>query len=250
MVENIIIAVFVFVNIFFIMAVVKKNFALIDIGWGLGFILISLIAYLHHPVSIKNAFLLMVVTIWGLRLALYIFGRGRGKPEDFRYAKLRRAWQPHPNLHAWIKVFIFQGILMMIVTLPVTVGISQEMKSLSIINIIGLVIWFLGFALEVYADHYLNWWKSRPDNKGKICTSGPWKLCRFPNYFGEVLLWYGVYLLAFEVNIAWTIIGPLTINLLILKVTGVPLLEAHYKDRPAYLEYAKKVPRFIPFTKA
>lgn len=247
MVSSIIIAVLIFVNIFFLIAVIRKNFAVIDVGWGLGFILISLISYLHHPLSFKNAILLMVVVTWGTRLALYIFNRSRGKPEDHRYAKFREEWKPNANLHAWIKVFMFQGLLMMIVTLPVTAGMAREAKSFSIINYLGLVIWMIGFGFEVTADHYLNWWKGQPDNKGKICTTGPWKWTRFPNYFGEVLSWYGVYLIAFEWPIFWTIIGPITINFMILKVTGVPLLEEHYKNRPEYQEYASKTPRFIPF---
>ena len=249
MVFDIIIAVLIFVNIFFILALVRKNFAVIDIGWGLGFILIALISYMHHPVSYKNVLLLMVVTIWGLRLGLYIFSRSRGKAEDHRYAKLRVEWHPSPNFQAWMKVFMLQGILMMIVTLPVSAGMAIESKDITFINCVGIVVWLFGFSFEVSADHYLNWWKTKPEHKGKICITGPWKLCRFPNYFGEVSLWYGVYLIAFDPQIWWTIIGPVTINFLILKVTGVPMLEAYYKDRAEYKEYAARVPRFIPFTK-
>lgn len=249
MILNIIISVIAFVNIFFLVAVIRKNFAIMDIAWGLGFILIAMISYLHYPISFKNAVLLMVTVTWGLRLAMYIFRRGKGKPEDRRYANLREEWKPHENIQAWIKVFMFQGVLMMIVSLPISAGMALESKNFSVINYIGLLIWLTGFSLEVVSDHYLAWWKLQEKNKGKICTEGPWRLCRFPNYFGEVLLWYGVYLLAFEVSIFWTIIGPITINFLILKVTGVPLLEEHYKNREDYKEYASRVPRFIPFTK-
>lgn len=249
MVSSIIISVLIFVNIFFLIAVARKNFAVIDIGWGLGFILISLIAYLHHPLSFKNAVLLLAVVFWGTRLALYIFNRGRGKGEDHRYAKFREEWQPYPNLQAWIKVFMFQGILMMVVTLPVTVGMTFESKNMSFINYLGVYLWIGGFTFEVMSDHYLNWWKTQPENKGKICTTGPWRYSRFPNYFGEISLWYGVYLMAFEPKSWWTIIGPITINFLIVKVTGIPLLEKHYANRSEYQEYAKRVPRLIPFTK-
>lgn len=249
MISSIIISILIFVHIFFLFAVVRKNFAVIDIAWGLGFILISLIAYLHHPLSFKNAVLLLAVFFWGTRLALYIFARSRGKPEDHRYAKFRQEWRPHPNLQAWIKVFLFQGVLMMIVTLPVSAGMALESRNLSVINYVGIFIWLSGFAFEVMSDHYLNWWKAQPENKGKICTSGPWKYSRFPNYFGEISLWYGMYLIAFEPKIWWTIIGPVTINFMIVKVTGIPLLEKHYEGRPEYQEYAKRVPRLIPFTK-
>ncbi len=128
---KIIVAVFVFMNIFFFMALIKKKFSVVDIGWGLGFILISLISYFHHPMSIKNAILLLVATAWGLRLGLYIFIRGKDQPEDPRYTKLRQEWEPHPNLHAYFKVFLLQGAFMCIVSLPISAGMSQEDKNLS-----------------------------------------------------------------------------------------------------------------------
>lgn len=238
-------AVGIFIHLFFIMALIKKNYALMDIAWGSGFIIISLITYLHSPVSLKNALLLLTACTWGLRLSLYIYTRGRGKPEDPRYTKFRQDWAPYSNLNAYFKVFIFQGLLMFIVSLPITMGMGRA--EMSWINWLGLMIWISGFSLEVFSDYYLSWFKKQPENKGKICTTGPWKLCRFPNYFGEVFLWYGVYFLAFEPKNFWTILGPMAINFLILKVTGVPPIEERYLKRPEYLEYAKKVPRFIPW---
>jgi steroid 5-alpha reductase family enzyme len=249
MLTHLILAVLIFVHIFFLIALVKKNFAVIDIGWGLGFIVIGLVAYFHHPLSVRNALLMLIVTIWGLRLGAYILIRSRGKGEDPRYTKFRKSWEPNSNLQAYFKVFIFQGFLMLVVSLPVTVGMAHESKEISLLNWLGIVMWGIGFALEISADHYLNWWKLRPENKGKICTSGPWRLCRFPNYFGEVLLWYGIYFVSFEPKNFWTLLGPLAINFFILKVTGVPLLEEKYKKREDYQEYSKRVPRFIPFTK-
>ncbi len=243
---NIIISVLVYVHIFFLIAVFKKDYSVIDIGWGLGFILIALISYTHNLVSFKNALLLLMITLWGLRLSLYLLGRNKGRPEDSRYAKLRAEWQPKANIHAYLKVFLFQGFLMILVSLPVIVGMSKNYQKISWINWIGFIIWSVGLSVEICSDHYLKRWKSRDENQGKICTTGPWKYCRFPNYLGEILLWYGVYLTSFEILQAWTILGPLTLNFLILRVSGVPLLEEKYKDHPDYPEYAAKVPRFIP----
>lgn len=248
MVLTIIIAIIIFVHIFFLWAFAKKNFAVIDIGWGLGCLLAVVVAYLHNDSSTKNLLLLGAVVIWGLRLASYILIRSWGKGEDPRYTKFREEWKPHSNLQAYFKVFLFQGVLMGVVTLPATVGMSQN-SEMTLINYIGVLIWILGFSLEVYADYYLNWWKSVPSHKGQICKTGPWTLCRFPNYFGEVLLWYGVFLIGFSLSSSWSIIGAIVINLLILKVTGVPLLEEKYLKRQDYREYSSKVPRFIPFTK-
>lgn len=246
---NIIIAILIFIHIFFILAAVRKKFDIIDIGWGLGILLAVTVAYLHHPVSFKNAVVLLVVAIWALRLSLYLFGRNSGKGEDPRYTTYREKWAPHSNLQAYFKVFLFQGLLMIVVSLPATVGLAQESHEINFIQWIGLVVWLMGLIFETWADYHLSWFKKQPENKGKVCTSGPWSLCRFPNYAGEIALWYGIYLLNFEFSIAWTIIGPFTIHFMILKVTGIPPLEERYKNRPSYHSYAAKVPRLIPFTR-
>lgn len=248
MVSTIIISVLVFVHIFFLLALVRKNFSIIDIGWGLGCLLCVLVAYLHNDSSVKNLMLLTIVGLWGVRLASYILVRSWGKGEDPRYTKFREEWKPNSNLQAYLKVFLFQGFLMGVVTLPATASMAKS-SELTLINYIGLLVWVIGFGLEIYSDSFLSNWKSDPKNKGKICTSGPWKLSRFPNYFGEVLLWYGVYLTGFSPETSWSIIGAIAINILIYKVTGVPLLEEKYMKRPDYQEYARRVPKFIPFTK-
>lgn len=249
MVSPIIISVIVFVHIFFLIALIRKNYSVIDIGWGLGCFLAVFVAWQLGASGLKSNLLLGVVAVWGVRLAVYILTRSWGKGEDPRYTKFRNEWKPNENLQAYLKVFLFQGLLMMIVTLPATSAIASGIEELTWINWIGLAVWISGFSLEVWSDYFLNWWKAQPLNKGKICTEGPWKLCRFPNYFGEVFLWYGVYLLGFSWETSWSIIGAIAINFLILKVTGVPLLEDKYMKREEYRKYAEKVPRFIPLTR-
>lgn len=242
---TVIICVLVFIHIFFLIALLTKKFSVMDIAWGLGFVVIAIVAYLSRPLHLKNALLLAIVTMWGLRLSFHIFKRSLGQPEDFRYAQLRAEWGKSANLQAYLKVFLFQGLLMLVVSLPIIFGMGTE---LSIINWIGLGIWIFGFAIEVYSDAYLKKYKADPANKGKICMSGPWTLCRFPNYFGEITLWYGVYGLAVTSTSIWTIIGPVVLNIFILKVTGVPFLEEKYKKRAEYHQYAAKVPRLLPFS--
>ncbi len=250
MILHVIVSVFVFMNIFFLIALTKKNFGLVDIAWGLGFIVISLVSYFHHFNSMKNAVLLFMILIWGFRLALYLLGRNWNAPEDFRYQDLRKSWGAHPNLHAYFKVFILQGVLMLLISLPITLGMMRAETELSLVNKIGIFIWALGLSFEAYSDRYLRKYKAYPANRGTICMSGPWKLCRFPNYLGEITLWYGIYLAAFTTSTWWTIIGPIIINFFILKISGVPLLENKYLKRPEYKEYAARVPRLIPFSRA
>lgn len=251
MITTLIISLIIFVHIFFLWAILTKNFSVIDIGWGPGCLLAVLISFKGNELSVRNVIIVGAVALWGLRLGYYIFTRSFGKGEDPRYTKFREEWKPNANLHAYFKVFLFQGLLMGIVTLPATVSIYKTSYNypLTLINYFGLLVFVLGLGLESYSDFYMKEWKSDPSNKGKICTTGPWSLCRFPNYFGEVMLWYGIYFLGFSLETSWSIIGAITINFLILKVTGVPLLEEKYKLRPSYQEYAKRVPKFIPFTK-
>lgn len=219
-----------------------------DIAWGMGFMVIALVSYFYHFNSVKNAIILSLVLLWGMRLSLYLLRRNWNSSEDFRYQEMRKSWGKYPSLHAYFKVFIFQGLMMFIISLPITAGMMRAEKNLSWINLIGVAVFFFGWIYESYADRYLRNFKANPENRGKICMSGPWKLSRFPNYFGEITLWYGIYLTAVSPSTWWTIVGPLTINLFILKVSGVPLLENKYKERPEYHEYAARVPRLIPFT--
>ncbi len=249
MVLSIILSVFALMNFFFLLAVWKKNFGLVDIAWGQGFILIALVSYFYHFNSVKNAVILFLVLLWGLRLSLYLLSRNWKAPEDHRYQDMRAEWGAHPNLHAYFKVFILQGVLMLLISLPITAGMERAEPELSLLNTLGVFIWISGWLFESYSDRYLKKYKANPANKGTICMSGPWSISRFPNYFGEITLWYGIYLAAFTTSSWWTIIGPLTINFFILKVSGVPLLEKKYQKRPEYLEYANRVPRLIPFTR-
>ncbi len=248
MIVSLILSVLILMHVFFLLGVWRKNFGLVDVAWGLGFIVISLVSYFYHFNSAKNAVVLFLVLLWGLRLSLYLLGRNWNAPEDHRYQEMRKSWGKFPSLHAYFKVFLFQGLLMFLISLPITAGMMKADQNLSWINIIGVMVFFFGWIYESFADRYLKKFKANPENRGKICTSGPWNLSRFPNYFGEITLWYGIYLAALSPSTWWTIIGPLTINLFILKVSGVPLLEKKYKERPEYHEYAARVPRLIPFT--
>ncbi len=250
MITSIIISVFIFVHIFFLIALLRKNFSVIDIGWGPGCFLAVAVAWYYGASSLKSNLLFLAVALWALRLGFYILSRGLGKGEDPRYTKLRNEWRPRENIQAYLKVFLLQGTLMIIVSLPATAAIAASDQSLSWINWLGLMTWGTGFCLEIWSDHFLSKWKAQESHRGKICTEGPWKICRFPNYFGEILLWYGIFLLGFSRESAWAVLGSLAINFFIVKVTGIPPLERKYMSREDYREYAKRVPRLIPFMKA
>jgi steroid 5-alpha reductase family enzyme len=240
-------AILVIMHVFFILSIIKRNVAVVDIAWGLGFVAVSLAHYLVTEPSLKSGLILFIVAAWGLRLAFHIYFRSRGLPEDFRYAAMRKGWGEHAIARSYVRVFLLQGAIMFVVALPLTVGFNAEDMSLNLVNYLGLGIWALGYFLEVYADAYLARFKKNPMNKGQICMTGPWRICRFPNYLGEIVLWYGIFLTTYSPGNEWSIIGVFVIHFFIFKVSGIPLLEAKYMQREEYREYSQRVSRLIPF---
>ncbi len=235
-------ALFLLFHLFYIYCTYKKNLGFIDSAWGLGFIVFHLGALIqYYPISLKPTLIMVCISIWGIRLAIYLHKRNSGKPEDFRYKNMRDNWKGKAPLHSYFKVFWLQAVLLMIISIPSfnAIKTSGELKWY---NMIGLFVWAFGFIWETWADSTLA--KFKIENKG-ICKLGPWKYSRHPNYFGEIVLWWGIYLATIP-NQPWMIIGPILIHFLILKVSGIPMLEAKYKDNPIYQEYINETNSLIP----
>jgi steroid 5-alpha reductase family enzyme len=238
------------IHYFYILAVIKKNLSVIDTAWGLGFVILALLGCLDSKFSNPKENLLLILTsLWGLRLAIFLHLRNHGKPEDFRYAQWRKEWGQRTNQIAYFKVYWLQYFLMLIVALPIIGSHHSAVRSLSFLNILGLFCWMLGMFWEVMADHQKNEFKKREENKNKFISSGLYKFSRHPNYFGETLLWWGIGLIGFNGSNYWIMMGPLFLNFLLLKVSGVPMLENRHKENPAYQEYALRTPKLIPSIK-
>lgn len=236
--------------IFFVIAVLKENNSIVDIGWGLGFVYTANVAlYLSGNYNFRSFIVTLIVTIWGLRLSYHIFKRNVGKGEDFRYAKWRENWD-HFYLKSFFQIFMLQGILLFIISLPVIKIISSPYLGLELLDFIGLFVWGIGFAFESTADKQLKEFKEKPASKkdGHVMKEGLWKYSRHPNYFGETLIWWGVYIIALTVSGGWKfIISPILISYLLIFVSGVPLLEKHYADDEEYQKYAEKTNKFFPW---
>jgi steroid 5-alpha reductase family enzyme len=219
-----------------------------DIAWGIGFIVTAVSAMVFtENVTPRGLLITCIVVLWGVRLSSHVFLRNLGKQEDPRYRKWRKDWGKHAVIRAFFQVFLLQGVLIIIISLPVTIAITAERSPLSLLDILGVCIWFVGFAFETVGDCQLMRYKRNPANQGKIMTQGLWRYTRHPNYFGEVALWWGVYLIAVSVPLGWaTILGPITITCLILKVSGIPLLEERYKDNPEFQMYKRRTSAFFP----
>ncbi|MBW2521444.1 MAG: DUF1295 domain-containing protein [Deltaproteobacteria bacterium] len=234
--------------IWFVVAVVRNRNDVADIAWGGGFVCAAVTAGLAAGINGARALLvLFLVAAWGFRLMLHIGIRNRGKPEDRRYQAWRREWGSSYLLRSFLQVFLLQGFLLLVISLPVTHAIVRNGPPLSALDAAGFAVWLVGFAFEAVGDFQLLQFKKNPASRGKIMTSGLWRYTRHPNYFGEVVLWWGIFLICLSVpGGLLTVIGPLTITWLILRVSGTPLLEKRYADNTEYAEYIKKTSAFFP----
>ena len=231
----------------FLLACRLKNNSIVDIFWGIGFLMLAIFTLAGTElITLKKIIVSLAVTAWALRLAIHIFLRNRGKGEDFRYRKWREDWKNF-YIRSFFQVFVLQGVIMLIVASPVILINSSPSEYPGLTDFLGLIVFLTGFSIEVVADAQLNRFRKNPENKGQILTTGLWQFTRHPNYSGEALLWWGIWLMAVpEVNGLFTIVSPVMMTLLLRYVSGVPLLEKKYEGRADWEEYKKKVPPFIP----
>ena len=241
-----ILVLFIYFNIWFLIGQIKKNNAVVDIAWGIGFVVVAWFTFIFSDKMLINYIITLLVSLWGLRLGYYLFKRNWNKSEDYRYVNMRKTWIKYPLLQAYLKVYMLQMILMFVISLPI-IFINNVNSSLNIITYLGVLVWIKGYFFEVVGDYQLKKFVSDKSNKGKIMKSGLWKYTRHPNYFGEATMWWGIYLISFSVGGLYTLISPLLITYLLLFVSGVPLLEEKYKDNQEFIEYAKVTSVFVPW---
>ena len=242
-------AVFGFMTLAFVVALIKKDNSIVDVGWGLGFILVALVTFFARGDREPQQILVTVlVLIWGLRLATHVFLRNRGKGEDPRYKKWREEWGGNFVIRSYLQVFLLQGCLLLLVVLPVIIINSYPEGSAVWPGAIGAVIWVVGFLFEAVGDYQLVRFVGDPQNRGKIMDRGLWRYTRHPNYFGEVTQWWGIFIIALATPYGWVgIIGPLVITALILRVSGIPMLEERFAGNPEWEAYKKRTSVFIPW---
>lgn len=242
-------AALVYMTAVFIIAVLKRDNSVVDIAWGLGFIGVALLTFfLDRGFTFRHILVTVLVVIWGTRLAVHIFIRNKGKGEDFRYAQWRREWGKWFLLRSFFQIFMLQGLLLLVIVYPVMLINSSLETGISFPDAFGLALWLIGFFFEAVGDFQLAAFKRNPQNKGKIMKSGLWRYTRHPNYFGETAIWWGVFLIALSVKAGWTaVISPLLITFLLLRVSGVTMLEKKYEGNKEFEEYAKKTNAFFPW---
>ncbi len=238
----------------FFIALYLKNNSIVDVAYGLGFILVAgttLYNFGEHPLGgVATA----LVSVWGLRLAIRIHDRNRNKPEDFRYAAWRESWVWFKT-RSFFQIFMLQGAIIWAIVSPVVIANSYDAPFLNLVSLAGLAVWCVGFFFEVVGDYQLDQFIKNPDSKGKLMKAGLWGYTRHPNYFGEATMWWGMWFLCLPaiLPLGWwaacltLLASPVLITFFLLKISGVPMLEAAMQKKPGWEEYANRVSVFVPW---
>ena len=241
--------VFLYMCVVFLLAIALKDNSIVDVFWGMGFVLLAMInvVFAHDELSAGKLLFNVLVTLWAVRLSIHLFIRNMGREEDFRYLNWRKTWK-HFYLRSFFQIFMLQGFFMLIIALPVILFNNLDGNNSTLWQIIGMIVFIVGFIFEGLGDYQMVLFKQDPLNKGKIITTGLWRITRHPNYFGEVLIWWGLSLFVFQLPGGyWVFISPITITLLLRFVSGVPMLEEKYKGRQDWEAYCKKNSSFCSF---
>jgi steroid 5-alpha reductase family enzyme len=241
----------VLLSLLWIASVFLKNASIIDPFWGFGFVVLAFYyLYATGNYSPRAILLTALVTIWGLRLSIYLLWRNVGHGEDYRYQQFRQDFGP--ARYWWIsffQVFLLQGVLMSLVAMTL-LGVMTSLHdvSLSLFDMLALLIWLIGFSFEAGGDYQLTSFKKNKNNKGKVLNTGFWKYTRHPNYFGDATIWWSFALFAVISGSYYVIIGALLMNILLLKISGVSLLEKNLKKtKPQYEDYINRTNAFLPW---
>ncbi len=226
-----------------------RDSSIVDIFWGLGFAIIAWVTRLSAGGAPARAWLVVALTtLWGLRLAAYLARRNLGHGEDPRYAAMRARHGDAWPLRSLLQVFVLQGVLMWIISMPVQAAVrAMDPSSLGPLDAIGAALTIAGVIFESVGDAQLARFKADPAHKGQVMDRGLWRYTRHPNYFGDFLVWWGLYAVAADCGGAWTVGSPALMSFLLLRVSGVTLLEKSMRKRPGYDAYVARTSAFFPW---
>lgn len=241
---------FVMMTGVWIVSLVRRDASIIDTFWGLGFVALAWFYFgsVSRP-GARQVIVPLLVTIWGVRLTLHIYTRNRGKGEDPRYAAMRSRRGRNFWWQSLYVVFWLQAALLWIISWPLLqVQRAPEPRALQALDWVGLLLFVLGFSFEAVGDWQLRRFRADPRNRGRVCDRGLWRLSRHPNYFGEATLWWGITCFAVATHSGiWTIVSPILLTFLLLKVSGVTLLEEGLlATKPEYQQYMRRTSAFLP----
>ena len=225
----------------------KKDVSIVDSLWPLLFVLLgvsnALAAPLHGP---RTWLILGLLTVWALRLSGYITWRNLGHGEDRRYQAIRARNEPNFAFKSLYLIFVLQALMAWVISLPVHAAVLSH-RSLGLLDALGAALWLVGFVFEAGGDWQLARFKANPANQGRVMDRGFWRLTRHPNYFGDFCVWWAFYLIAAGGGAWWSFIGPVFMSVLLMRVSGVTLLEKDIGERrPQYADYVRRTNAFFP----
>jgi steroid 5-alpha reductase family enzyme len=226
--------------------------SLVDIAYGPLFVLAGWGAWLAadgmSQLQSRPLLLLILVTVWGVRLGLHIGLRHRGRGEDFRYRRFREEWGETIIWRSLLQIYLLQGAVVLVIATPILLAIADPGGRLGLADGLGVLLFAAGFLFEAVSDWQMTVFKRQEENRGRLIQKGLWRYSRHPNYFGEALLWWGIFLIGLGAGNGWYgMVSPLTIAFLLLKVSGIPMLEAKYRDNPEFAAYKSRTSAFIPW---
>ena len=238
-------------TIVWLISIPLKNVSIVDVFWGIGFVIVCAFYFFNTEGSESRKILLMtLVALWGLRLSGYIGWRNYGKGEDFRYQQFRKNYgEERYWWFSFFQVFLLQGVLIWIISAPLLAAqFYGSDLHLGWLDLIAIMVWGIGFVFEAGGDFQMAKFKANPANKGKVLNTGFWRYTRHPNYFGDATVWWGYGLFSLAVGSFWPLLGPVLMTALIIKVSGVALLERTLKDtKPEYKKYVQSTNAFLPW---
>lgn len=233
------------------LSLLLRDAGIADVAWGFGFLLVTALwAWPHRPLSPRGLLVIGLATVWAARLSGYIFLRNRGRGEDPRYGAMRKTWGQRFRWVSLFTVFLLQATLLWIAAAPLHHAVTVTPPvPLGFVAVAGVALWAIGMYFEAVGDWQLARFKANPDNRGKVLESGLWRYTRHPNYFGEFLIWWGFFLIAAEtVTGLWTLVSPLLMSFLLLRVSGVPMLDdLMRRTKPDYRHYIERTNGFFPW---
>jgi steroid 5-alpha reductase family enzyme len=237
-------------SVLWLLSLRLRDASIVDPFWGTGFVMVAWLAALGaQGTSARRLLALALVTVWGLRLSLHLLVRNRGRGEDPRYRAMRARSGALFPVVSLFTVFAFQGALLWVVSLPLQVAIALPgPSSLGPLDLVAAGLWALGFLFEAVGDWQLVRFRRDPANRGQALESGLWRYTRHPNYFGDAVQWWGFGLLGLAAGAWWTLVSPAAMTFLLVKVSGVALLEKDIAERrPGYRDYVRRTNAFFPW---
>ena len=241
-----IVAMLVYMSLWFLVGWRRKKLNTVDVAWGSGFAIIAWLVAWQAP-SARSTVIAVLVSVWALRITSHLARRVFGGKEDPRYARLSKQWKGNFWLRAYFSIFILQALLVVLISLPIIFATGEQHADLGGLTVLGAAIWVIGFGIEAAADRQLRDFVANKANKGLVMDMGLWRYSRHPNYFGEMMQWWGIGVIALQAENGWIgLLGPLTLTVLLLFVSGVPMIEKPRKNDERYQDYRRRTSMVVP----